>query len=123
MIILPQRFQVVNGNSPLQAGYRLLALTVVFPVGAFIAGLLTQRLKFPHLWVLVGSAPLQVIGLALLGTLNSELPIQAATYGYEVILGIGFGITLGTCIMMIPLVVSKRDMGMNFSFFPCHLIS
>lgn len=108
----------MNGNSPLQAGYRLLALTVVFPVGAFVAGILTQRLKLPHLWVLIGSAPLQIIGLALLGTLNSKFPIQAATYGYEVILGLGFGVTLGTCIMMIPLVVSKRDMGMLSPYRP-----
>ena len=115
IILLPLRFQIVNGSTPIQAGYRLLALTIVSSLGGFIAGILTQRLKLPHLWILLGSAPLQIIGLALLGTLNSKPSIQPSTYAYEVILALGFGGSLGSALMMVPLVVKKQDMAVGMS--------
>ncbi|KAF4631591.1 hypothetical protein G7Y89_g6542 [Cudoniella acicularis] len=113
IITLPQRFQIVNGDSPLQAGYRLLALTAVTSFGSIIAGVLVQRLKIPHFWVLLGAAPLQIIGLVLLGNLSTDYAIQKETYVYQVILALGFGGTFATAMMMIPLVVSKGDVAVG----------
>jgi hypothetical protein len=119
VINLPQRFQVINGDSPLEAGYRFLALTVVASVGAFGAGFLVQNLRIAPLWVLLGGASLQIIGLVLAGYLPTDYKVPNITYFYEVILGLGFGSSWSTTIMAIPLVVEKRDTGtVHFLFIP-----
>jgi hypothetical protein len=112
IIYIPQKFQIVVGDTPLEAGYRLLALTLSTSGGAALAGVLVQRLKIAIFYVLLGAGILQTIGLSLMSTLTSlDQNIPPATYGYQIILGVGFGITVATVVMMIPLVVEKRDMG------------
>ncbi|KAF5868961.1 putative mfs multidrug transporter protein [Botrytis fragariae] len=110
IINLPQRFHVVNGNSPLEAGYRLLALTISIPFGSFIGGFLVQKLCIPFIWVLMGFAPLQIAGLVLLGFSSSNKDISRAIYGYQVVAGLGLGGSLGVSIMMIPFIATKQDM-------------
>ena len=111
VINLPQRFQIVNGDSPVEAGYRLLALTVVASVGAFISGFLVQNLKVAPLWVLLGGAALQILGLPLLGHLSTNYTLPKIIYLYQVILGLGFGAGWSCTIMAIPLFVNKKDTG------------
>lgn len=111
IINLPQRFQVVNGNSPLEAGYRLLALTISISFGSFIGGVLVQKLCVPFMRVLMGFAPLQIAGLVLLGFSSSNKDIPSAIYGYQVVAGLGLGGSLGVSIMMIPFIATKQDMG------------
>jgi hypothetical protein len=117
IINLPQRFQVVNGDSPIEAGYRFLALTVVGSVGSFMSGILVQRLKIAPFWVLLAGASLQIIGLGLAGSLSTSSKVQNITYLYQIILGLGFGSNWGCTIMTIPLVVTKQDTGMLNLFF------
>jgi hypothetical protein len=88
----------------------------VVSVGGLIAGMLIQRLCIAPFWVLLGSAPLQIIGLILMGYSSANYLIQPEMYGYQVILGLGFGGTVGTAIMMIPLVCDKRDVGKSTSY-------
>ena len=112
IIYVPQRFQVVNGDSPFQAGYRLLALTLATSAGAAIAGLLTQNLKIAACYVFAGAGLAQTLGLALTSSLSgSQHDIPRAIYGYQVIMGVGFGISLAGTMMTIPSVVQKRDNG------------
>jgi hypothetical protein len=118
IIYLPQRFQVVNGDSPLEAGFRLLTLTVIISVGALSSGLLIQTFKVAPLWVLIGCASLQIIGLVLMGYLSSDYTVHPAVYGFQVLLGLGFGGSLSTSVMLIPLICSKQDMGMTTLFVP-----
>jgi len=114
IIYLPQRFQVVYGDSPFAAGYRLLALTLSVSGGAAFAGSFVERLKIPPFYIFLCAAVLQTVGLSLMSTVSvSEQSIPPATYGYQVIMGLGFGMGLGTAVMMIPLVVEKRDMGLS----------
>ncbi|KAF7934497.1 hypothetical protein BELL_0318g00110 [Botrytis elliptica] len=110
IINLPQRFQAVNGNSPLEAGYRLLALTISIPFGSFIDGVLVQKLCILFIWVLMGFAPLQIAGLVLLDFSSSNKDIPNAIYGYQVVAGLGLGGSLGVSIMMIPFIATKQDM-------------
>jgi hypothetical protein len=118
IIYLPQRFQVVNGDSPLEAGFRLLTLTVIISVGALSSGLLIQTFKVAPLWVLIGCASLQIIGLVLMGYLSADYTVHPAVYGFQVLLGLGFGGSLSTSVMLIPLICSKQDMGMTTLFVP-----
>jgi hypothetical protein len=116
IIYIPQKFQIVVEDSPLKAGYRLLALTLATSGGAAIAGVLVQRLRIALFYVLLAAGILQTIGLSLLSTLsNSDQNFPPSVYGYQIILGVGFGISFATVVMMIPLVVEKRDMGTSQS--------
>ena len=109
---MPQRFQVISSDSPFEAGYRLLALTLATSAGAALSGVSMQKLKIAPFYILLGAATLQTIGLSLMSTLTSlGHTIPAAMYGYQVIIGLGFGTGLGTTTMMIPMVVDNKDMG------------
>ncbi|OGM40588.1 hypothetical protein ABOM_010663 [Aspergillus bombycis] len=86
---LPQRFQVVNGLSPLQAGIRFIPFTAAAPVGSALSS--------------------AVVGFALLSTLSASLTITAAQYGYQIIAGFGCGINISLLILMTPFTVEERD--------------
>ncbi|EPE26248.1 MFS general substrate transporter [Glarea lozoyensis ATCC 20868] len=113
IVNLPQRFQIVNGNSALEAGYRLLTLSLVASMGSLTTGILIQRCRVPPFYVLLGAAPLQMIGLVLMGYLGHDYAINPATYGYQAIAGIGFGGTIATVIMTIPLAAGKQDVAVG----------
>ena len=53
----------------------------------------------------------QVVGLTLLSTLPLHRKAIPATYGYEVILGIGLGLNIAALMVLPPYVVEKRDQG------------
>ena len=116
LIYLPLNFQVTNGMTPLQAGYHLLVLTLCTPLGSGIAGLLMQRFEIPPLFLLVVGGSIQTIGVALMTTLPvGQKSIPAAQYGFDAVMGIGFGMGIGTTVMMAPLVFDKRDLGITSS--------
>ena len=71
-----------------------------------------QKLKSPPLYILLFASALQAIGIGLMSTLStSGKAVQNVEYGYEVVMGLSFGLSLSTLIMMTPLVFEKRDMG------------
>lgn len=60
--------------------------------------------------VMIG-ALLQVVGYALLARGGSNVDIPPAVDGYQVIAGLGCGISFQTLILNIPQVAEKRDHG------------
>ena len=114
MVLIPQRFQVVNDLSAFNAGWRLLALMLCSPLGSVISGYLIQSIKLPPTYVFLVGAILQTIGLALMGTLNVSDPnVPSAQYGYQVILGLGIGLTLSSLLIGAPTVIKEKDTGMS----------
>ncbi|MCJ1293424.1 hypothetical protein MMC34_004979 [Xylographa carneopallida] len=110
IISIPLRLQAVNGVSPLDAGIRLLPYGVLVPVGAFTAAIIAGRTKIPSVPVLSFGAALQMIGLALLSSLPTSGGIRTASYGFEVLAGYGTGLSIGTLVMLTPIVAEKRDL-------------
>ncbi|KAI4100505.1 MAG: hypothetical protein L6R37_005420 [Teloschistes peruensis] len=107
-IDLPQKFQVVNSDSAFRAGYRLLALMLSFSLAAVVSSMLTEKKRVPPLYTLCAAACLQILGLALMTSLSTTTQGTAfprEQYGYEIIMGFGFGLSISTLIMTIPLVV------------------
>ena len=120
-MLIPQRFQVVNDLSAFNAGWRLLALMLCSPLGSVTSGYLVQKIKAPPLYIFLVAAILQTVGLALMGTLNVSNPnVPSAQYGYQVILGLGIGLTLSSLLIAVPTVVTEKDTGMShlLSIFP-----
>lgn len=109
VIQIPQRFQAVNGLSPLDAAIRLLPFALASPFGSALAPLIAKKAKIPPLYLcLVGSA-LQLIGFALLTTTPHSMDIFVGQYGYQFIAGLGVGINLACLVVMAPFTVEERD--------------
>jgi hypothetical protein len=121
IITIPQRFQVVNGTTAVEAGTRMLPLLLCSPIATIFASVLLSKLKLPPLYVLLAGCGLQALGVGLFSSLDSSrLDVPSFQYGYQVLMGCGFGLNLSTVLMMVPLVVKQRDMGeagpLMFSF-------
>jgi Na+/melibiose symporter-like transporter len=109
VIQIPQRYQTVNGLSPLGAGVRLLPFAIASPIGSAFAPTLCKKAKVPPIYLcLIGSA-LQIVGFALLSTLPNSSSIFPGQYGYQVIAGFGVGINLACLVVMAPFTVEERD--------------
>ncbi len=65
----------------------------------------------PLIYLFLFGALLQVLGLSLLSTLPTDSHVLAAMYGYEILTGVGFGITFAILMLGTPFVVEKRDLG------------
>lgn len=111
LIQIPQRYQDINGTSPLAAGVRLLPFTVFSPLGSAIAGALTGKLKISPILVLVVGGIFQTIGLSLMSTLSDAKDIAASQYGFQIITGFGFGLNFATITLMTPPAIEKKDLG------------
>ena len=115
MVLIPQRFQVVNDLSAFNAGWRLLALMLCSPLGSVTSGYLIQKIKFPPVYIFLVAAILQTVGLALMGTLKvSDPDVQSVQYAYQVILGLGIGLTLSSLLIAAPTVIKEKDTGMLY---------
>jgi len=116
IIILPQHYQVVFRDSSSTAGYRLLAMTLFTPVGSGVAGFVLQKLRAPPLYVLLSGFAFIIVGTGLSTiTTHSSEKFPAAQYGYQIIMGFGFGINLATVVMAAPLTFTSQDLG-EFAF-------
>jgi hypothetical protein len=109
LINLPQRFQAVDGATPFEAGIRLLPLLLSSPVATAIAGQLASKYKVPPFFLLLFATSLQILGIGLSSSV--KFTSGKEMYGYEVIMGFGFGMGLVSLLIFTPLVVDRADMG------------
>ncbi|KAH9908369.1 drug resistance transporter EmrB/QacA subfamily [Xylariomycetidae sp. FL2044] len=108
LINLPQRFQAADGDSASRAGVRLLPMVLSSPVAIGVTGQLATRWKVPPFYILLSAASLQLIGLGLASSV--KLASGNTMYGFEVILGFGFGMGLTTLLIYTPLVVDRVNL-------------
>ncbi|EEY15609.1 conserved hypothetical protein [Verticillium alfalfae VaMs.102] len=120
IINIPQRLQTVNSTTAIGAGLRMLPLLLLSPVASALSGVLITKLKVPPLYVLTLGGVLQVIGVGLFSSLDSTtLRVPDAQYGYQVIMGLGFGFNLATILMMATIIVSEKDLGGTIGLAVC----
>jgi hypothetical protein len=106
---LPLRFQVVNGKSPLTAGVALLPMLGSVAIGSTIGGAASSKKNntFP---VLVVASCLMTLGTALMSTLSNTTKVEPKTYGFQVLVGMGFGLTVSTVSLGAGLEAELKDM-------------
>ncbi|KAI4847253.1 MFS general substrate transporter [Aureobasidium sp. EXF-8845] len=108
IMALPQRFQIVNGDTPENAGLHMLPLIGATAVGAMLTGTITG--KFNIAWhLLVFSNVLMTIGCGLMSTLPIDKRIAKICYFYQVVLGFGFGLTMASSMVVIRTEVALKD--------------
>ncbi|KAF4995620.1 hypothetical protein FGRMN_5011 [Fusarium graminum] len=113
LINIPQRFQTVNMTSAINAGIRTLPLLLLSPIATAINGLLVSKLGVPPIYTLSLGGCLQTIGVGMFSSLRSSTTITPAQYGYEALMGLGFGFSLSAILIMVPLVVTEKDLAVT----------
>jgi hypothetical protein len=131
VINLPQRFQLVNGQSPVSAGLRLMPFLSFFAAGkslhvdhkhltnsttgTAVAGKLNgKKNRTPE--TLIAGSLITVIGCGLLSTLSNTARIEAKQYGYQVLLGLGIGLCFAGSMMLINIETRSNQLGKSFIF-------
>ncbi|KXJ94049.1 major facilitator superfamily domain-containing protein [Microdochium bolleyi] len=113
LVILPERFQIVNHDGPLIAGVHLLPMLGTTALGSFLAGTICKK-RILATVVLILSQFFQVIGVVLiLTTLRSADAETKAQNGYQVILGLGIGLSLGSATLLTQSLVPSRHLAVG----------
>lgn len=99
---VPVRLQVVNGKQPVMAGILMLPLLGATGVGSALVGMLNRKQN--RLWetMTVGTA-LVTLGLALETTVSDSVDLEAKFLGFEVFIGLGYGMITASATMFTAL--------------------
>jgi len=111
IIQIPLRLQAVNGFSTFESGIRLLPYGLFVPFGSFTAAVLTGKKNIPPVFVLLVAISIQVTAVSLMSTLPTDGSLWKASYAFEVMAGLGTGLSIGSLVMLTPFVCDKRDLG------------
>ncbi|KAJ5329667.1 major facilitator superfamily domain-containing protein [Penicillium brevicompactum] len=109
VIEIPQRFQIVNGSSPVGAGVKLLSFALSCLVGIISCSVLAGRLKIPFAYIAVIGLVFQVIGLFLFSEIEPIVELWPGQFGYLVLAGLGCGLGVSAFYMATSLVVDIED--------------
>lgn len=120
VVMLPQRFQIVNGASALSAGIPLLAFSSTSAISAGLSSIVAKRARVPFIYSLAFGALLHAAGLCLLSTLPKTADFSWGGYVYEGLAGAGVGTTFGILVLATPFVVEPRDLG---EIIPCSILT
>lgn len=112
MVNIPQRSQALYGHTPLSSGLALLPLLLSSPLATAVSGYLTSNLKVPPVYLIWIGSVLQLLGVGLTCSLDvdPEGGFPKRLYGFEVIMGLGFGLGLSTVLVLARLVVEEKDL-------------
>jgi len=108
---IPVRHQAAGGASPLQAGIRLIPLSLTIQFGAMLVAVLAQKRRMPPVYLAFFGATGQVIGIIFMSRGSIEHPNWRALYGLEALTGLCVGIGIGVVTLMAPYATEKRDHG------------
>lgn len=105
---LPLRLQVVNEKSPLLAGLSLLPMLGAVAIASALGGGIHRKRERIFGALLAGSL-FMLVGSACLSTLDNAVAIPVKMYGFEVFVGIGFGLMVSTVSLGAMLEAEARD--------------
>ena len=109
IVELPQRFQAVNIASATKSGYLLLPVTLMTPIGAMLAGLAISKKIIAAEYALIVSTCIVSLGVGLLSTVPVETHVWPGTFGYEVIAGLGLGLTSSPLYYLLYTSLEEKD--------------
>lgn len=96
---LPLRFQIVNLKSASSAGVHLLPLLCACGAGSFLNGSISRK-KDRTFYSFAAAGCLITIGAGLFSTLDSGLSVENKCYGFQVVVGLGVGLTISGISIM-----------------------
>jgi hypothetical protein len=104
---------VVDLDSPVQSGVRLLPLVASTTLGILATGVVSSRRPKKNItfWTMSFATALMSIGTGLLSDLPSDGARTKSQYGWEVILGLGVGISFSTATFATSIEAELLDNG------------
>ncbi|SPQ19492.1 3eb6f827-e20a-420d-bbb4-b1f5f0abbf23 [Thermothielavioides terrestris] len=108
VIKIPERLQIIHGDSALWAGVHLLPMLGSCAFGSFLGGTISKQANLTSQTLVVGSL-LQVIGLTLVFGFSSGLGL-GILLGFITIYGIGVGLSFATCTMIAAVEAQNDDL-------------
>jgi len=99
VVELPQRFQIVEGNSPVAAGVKLLPVMVASAAGSLISGAINSKRNATPYTLICGSF-FQLLGFGLMITIGDQQTTLPQQYVFQIFLGLGFGLVVSTVTIM-----------------------
>jgi hypothetical protein len=110
---LPLRYEVVDLNSPVRSGVRLLPFVASTALGIFFTGVLNSRRTENNMtfWTMTIATTFMSVGTGLLSNLPSSGSQTNWQYCYEVILGLGLGIFISTATFVTSVEAEVLDDG------------
>lgn len=110
---IPEWFQAVKGNSPVQSGVHLLPSMLAQTVSAIISGAGITMLGYYNPWVIAGPALMSIAcGLFTTWDVNTG---SAYWIGYQVIYGLGAGIFITGPIVAVQTVLTPANTPVGIS--------
>ncbi|KAK8016172.1 Major facilitator superfamily domain- general substrate transporter [Apiospora rasikravindrae] len=109
IIILPERFQIVNEQDSLMSGVHLLPMLGACAFGSFLAGAISSKRNNTSP-TLVAAACLQLLGVGLLSTFSDVDSAIQPQYGYQAIFGLGVGLTFAAATMLTSVRVDQGNL-------------
>jgi hypothetical protein len=109
---IPLHLQIVNGKSPLVAGLGLLPLLASTAVGSMLGGAISSKKDLSFYTLTIGSC-LMTLGTGLLSTISSGSKVDVKIYGFEVFVGLGFGLSVSTASILAAIQCEIKDHGMS----------
>ncbi|RDL39059.1 MFS general substrate transporter [Venustampulla echinocandica] len=116
IVQIPQRFIIVNGLSPIDAGVRLIPFTAVMAFTAVIMSIVLSKSNIPVLYWLLFGGLLQVAGIAGFSQLSVNHDIEPSQYGFQILAGAGVGMFNVVLLLLTPYVVENQHLGMKGTF-------
>ena len=110
IVTIPERYQIVNVNSSLTAGIRLMPLLFASATGSTINGIISSR-KNLNFYSLVIACCILLVGSGLMSTVAFSETVDPALYGYQVIFGLGIGGILSSTVVISSLYSNFEDYG------------
>lgn len=107
-IIIPERFQIVDGEKALMAGVHILPLLGACAGGSFLGGALSSKRNNTS-YSLVAASCLQLLGVGLMTTVTGAHTNAAAQYGYQAIFGLGVGLSFSAATIMTNMFAAEPD--------------
>jgi hypothetical protein len=109
VVNIPQRAQAVSGLPPIKAGLTLLPMMLTAPLSAGLSAYITTGMQMPPFYLIVGSSALQMLGVGLMNSLPTHtMDLPKAQYGFEVLMGLGFGLMVPTLSKFSKVVVETN---------------
>jgi hypothetical protein len=113
VVNLPERFQIVSRDTPIIAGVRLLPMLVFSGLGAILGGFASARHNNTSYTLIIASA-FQLLGYGLMTTLGLTTDVPAKQYGFQIFLGLGFGMTMSSATQMMHLQAAPQWLGSSY---------
>lgn len=112
VVHIPERFQIVSGDNAVIAGVKFLPMMAGSAVGSFVAGAVNQRRNLTSPIIVIATA-LQVLGYGLMSSLGDDIGTPKAIYGYQVLVGLGFGLSIASATIMVQINLTSRPQFMG----------